>query len=76
MRAPETVTQLQNLLWLVNYCHAWIPAYHDKSLRCLIQHGMGPRDLLNWTYIFLILAEMRMTPSSATKYLQWGKYTI
>ncbi len=23
--------------------------YHDKGLRCLIQHGMGPRDSLNWT---------------------------
>ncbi len=32
-------------LRLVNYCRAWIPdcAYHDKDLRCRIQHGMGPR---------------------------------
>ncbi len=43
--------QLQSFLGLVNYCHAWIPdcAYHDEGLRCLIQHGMGPRDSLNWT---------------------------
>ncbi len=51
MRTPESVTQLQRFLGLVNYCRAWIPdcAYHDKGLRCLIQHGMGPRDSLNWT---------------------------
>ncbi len=51
MRTPETVIKLQSVLGLVNYCRAWIPdcAYHDKCLRCLIQHGIGPRDSLNWT---------------------------
>ncbi len=46
MRTPESVTQLQSFLGLVNYCRAWIPecAYHDKGLRCIIQHGMAPRD--------------------------------
>ncbi len=29
--------------------HGYLTAYHDKGLRCLIQHGMGPRDSLNWT---------------------------
>ncbi len=53
MHTPETVTQLQSFFGLVNYCRAWIPdcVYHDKGLRCLVQHGMGPRDSLNWTSI-------------------------
>ncbi len=35
----------------MNYCRAWIPdcAYHDKDLRCLIQHGISPRHSLYWT---------------------------
>ncbi len=48
---PKSITWATGFLGLVNYCRAWISdcAYHDKGLRCFIQHGMGPRDSLNWT---------------------------